>query len=316
MSESDPVAQGVPQKPSGSSRIDPGSINMPAWPIVPPPGARFQPPELKQEQKKDEPAPKQQQAPQAPPAWIDDVNVAVPSQWGAPPQYMQQPPQHVTQAPQYGGYGPVPYDPAVANLSPQDRAFYELVHRPEDWVRGMARSEVEQIVAPVYGEVQRAASQISQYLKDQATVSERNAKTNVKRLYTEVIQNDEDYNSNPAFRVAVDRSFEGLLKNSMDSARNGRFEDISRLASLSNLEARAALNGLKTLHGSPGSVTSGPQMGTAFVERPTAQVPDSSVELTREEEAAIAWREHADPGFRERYIESKKIALERGDWQF
>jgi hypothetical protein len=201
-------------------------------------------------------------------------------------------------------------------MDPNDRALYELVHRPEDWVRGMTRTEVQNTVAPVIGQVQEATAQIHNYIKTQADAQERNAKNNVKMLYNEVINQDETYNSNPQVKAEVDRTIQNMLGNSINAARNGDFGDVSRMAAMSPLEAKATLNAIKTVHGELGTQTLAPQVGTAVVERPTAAAPGPSVALDADEEAAIAWRERVDPTFRSRYINAKKVALERGDWQF
>ena len=201
-------------------------------------------------------------------------------------------------------------------MNPNDRALYELVHRPEDWVRGMAATEVQNTVGPIIDQVRNTSAQIGNYINTQANAQERMAKNNVKTLYNEVMNQDEDYNSNPRIKAEVDRTFQSLLGNSIQAARNGNFDDISTMSSLSSLEARATLNAIKTMNGVAGSQTLAPNVGTAVVERPTASTPTPSVEITADEEQAIAWRERVDPTFRARYIDAKKVAIERGDWQF
>lgn len=201
-------------------------------------------------------------------------------------------------------------------MAPNDRALYELVHRPEEWVRGMAQQEVQQSVAPVIGQVQDAASGIANFLRDQTDTQSNSAKENIKRLYTDVINQDEDYNSNPTIKAEVDRTFQNMLNNSITAARNGSYADIGRMAAFTDLHARATINAIKTMHGGLGNQTLAPQVGTAVVERPTAAAPGPSVEITPDEEQAIAWREKVDPNFRSKYVAAKKTAIQQGDWQF
>ena len=304
----DPTAQGAVAAPNTDTMIAEKPIEIPAWPVAPPPGYQADPPQTVE--KVDTTPPAAPVAPAAPPAWIDNVGApAAPPQYAAPPPEYAPPPQY--QAP------PGQFPPQeVGGISPQDRALYELVNRPEDWVRGMARTEVQNIVAPVYNQVNQAASQLSGFLKDQADTQEAVAKTNVKNLYANVINQDEDYNSNPIIKAEVDRTFQNLLGNSIQAARNGQFKDVSRMGALTPLEAQAAINAIKTVHGVPGTYTGGPQVGSAVVERTTAPVPEDSVEITPDEEAAIAWRSRVEPDFRSKLIAAKKEAIRLGDWQF
>ena len=308
----DPTAQGVDTAPPSDALIRDVPVAVPAWPVAPPPGFQVEPPV----QQTVEPVvtATTPEIPVAPPSWIDSVGAPVAPQYQAPPQY--QPPPQPYQPPQ-----PPPQDytappAAVGGMDANDRALYELVHQPEAWVRGMTRTEVQNSVAPVIGQVQEATAQMHNYIKTQADASEHAAKNNVKMLYSDVINQDETYNSNPQVKAEVDRTIQNMLGNSIAASRNGDFGDVSRMARMTPLEAKATLNAIKTVHGELGTQTLAPQVGTAVVERPTAAAPGPSVSLDADEEAAIAWRERVDPTFRGRYIEAKKVALQRGDWQF
>ena len=243
--------------------------------------------------------------PQAPPGWIREVGNEPAPLPPAPPAPTHPP---VTYAEPAHRPDPVP---------PEDMALNAVVQNPRGFIGGIVHEALDQRVNPAFAAMAETAGAVNSYLSAQSRVAIKNAQDNVEKLYSEVFHQDEAYNSNPNIKRDVDKTFQNLLQSGIHATRSGDFEGIVETGALTPLQANAALNAVKTLHGVTGNAVTGPNVGTAVVESPTSHAPitQTDVQITPEEENIIAFRERIDPGFRNDYIAAKKEAIVRGDFQ-
>jgi len=242
-----------------------------------------------------------------PPGWIREAGAELPTAAPQPPP-QGPPPQQFTQQPPQG------HPPQ--QMSPEDMALNAIVNNPRGFIGSIVNEALEQRVDPAFRSMSETAGSVNNYLTAKSREGVSKAQSNVERLYAEVFQQDEAYNSNPNVKKDVDQTFYNLLEAGVNDTKGGHFDRIIELGGMTNLQAQAALNAVKTVRGVVGSPVNSPNVGTAVVERPTSSGGmEPSVPITQEEEQIIAFRERIDPGFRARFTEAKKVAIEKGDFE-
>ena len=260
-----------------------------------------------------QPEPQEEELPFVAPDWLDEA--------GAPAQAVQdygQPPQpQRQQQPQYQQqYQQVPPQMQQPNQMMSEDQIEAFVRDPGAYVNRLVQAQVEQAIGPAAMQAMQAASGVSSFIAAQAETGISEAKKSIADAYKEVFNQDETFRSNKELQSRVGGSLRSLLDQAAMGARNGNFNDLALFRQFGPAQARATLAAAKALMGIQGKAEAPMRVAGAVVESSAPRAAAGDVDLSAEEEEVIAARSRVEPGYRERYIKSKREAIKRGDFTF
>jgi len=218
-------------------------------------------------------------------------------------QYQQQPTQQQWQQAQQ-------QTPGVMT----DAQIEQFVKDPDAYIGRLVQARVEQAMGPLAMQAMQTSQGVGSFIAAQAETSISTAKKAVADAYRDVFNQDEAFRGNRELQERVGGSLRGLLEQAARGARSGNFNDIALFQSFGPAQARATLAAAKALMGLPGKAGAPMNVAGAMVERATPKAVKGDVQLSAEEESAIAARSRVEPGYRERYIAAKQEAIKRGDF--
>lgn len=234
---------------------------------------------------------------------------------GAPPVYQGDFRSAPPPAPRYYPGPQAPYYNAPPR--PEEDELNAMVSNTRGYVQGLVNEAIQNSIAPVVGNFANQSSRMNEYLQTTANSNIMTARNNLDQLVRDVLSEDEDFMSDERLQDTVKTTLGRTLASAANRARGGDFREISLLTQWTPNHAKAALMAAKTLYGAGGSGRAPAYNPSAtFTEGPSTMGTDTSVDITPDEEQVIAARERVEPGFRDRFIAQKKIAMDRGDWEF
>ena len=194
-----------------------------------------------------------------------------------------------------------------------DRQLASFVDDPDAYVDALVERRVAQRIEPLMHQVESSRARQDSFLHANAQENINAARGAIERAYN-VFNQDEAFLQDHRIQTQIGRTFDTMYREAVYNAKQGNFAPIVRLANLTKEQARGALGAAKGLIGSP-SVGAAPLgIQGAMVESSTAGPSAYDVQLTPDEEAAVAVIERQEPGYRQRFIAEKKNTMERGDF--
>jgi hypothetical protein len=177
----------------------------------------------------------------------------------------------------------------------------------------MVERRVAARMAPLLREVEQSRARQDSFLHANAQENINAARAAIERAY-DVFNSDEVFTQDHRIQTQVGKTFDTMYREAVFNAKQGNFGPIIRLANLSEDQARGALGAAKGIFGSPSRADAPLGIQGGMVESPTAGHQTYDVQLTPEEEQAIAFLERREPGYRQRFLAEKRITDERQDF--
>lgn len=250
-----------------------------------------------------------------PTVWLDEAErvAEYAAAGGGPPQPPPRPAEPQYREPSYQPYNQYNEPPPQKPKEFVDRQLANFVDDPDGYVDALVERRVAQRIAPLLQEVQDARMKQDSFLTANAQENIGAARAAIERAY-DIFNQDEVFVNDRRIQTQVGKTFDTMYRDAVYNAKQGNFGPIIRLANLNEAQARGALGAAKGMFGSPSRPESPHSVYGGMVESSTPGRQTYDVQLTPEEEDAIAVIERQEPGYRQRYIEERKTSIERGDF--